>query len=94
MKVLSLLALGFATVHAAVTAEEVLNITAGILIGFSNEENLDYLSACVSDTGRIGYDLYGAVEEFIVGDFDSVRQGLYLVGDALITLSDDLFQCQ
>jgi hypothetical protein len=47
MKVLALLALGVFSVKATVTAEEVLNMTAGILIGACQEENLDYLGACI-----------------------------------------------
>ena len=73
MKSQFLIPLFFSAVHSAVTAEEVLNMTAGILIGACDQEHLDYLSACISDTGRIGYDLYDAVEDFIVGDFDHVR---------------------
>lgn len=73
MKALALLSLLTVATRAAVTAEEVLNMTAGILIGACDQEHLDFLSACISDTGRIGYDLDDAVENFIVGDFDHVR---------------------
>lgn len=93
MKVLALLSLFFCAVHSAVTAEEVLNMTAGILIGACDQEHLDFLSACISDTGRIGYDLYDAVELFIKSDFESVRQGLNYVGDAIEAVADDLYQC-
>lgn len=73
MKGLALVSLFFMAAKSAVTAEEVLNMTAGILIGACDQEHLDFLSACISDTGRIGYDLYDAVEDFIVGDFEHVR---------------------
>jgi hypothetical protein len=93
MKVLALLPLFISAAYSAVTAEEVLNMTAGILIGACDQEHLDFLSACISDTGRIGYDLYDAVELFIEGDFESVRQGLGYVGDAMEAIADDLYQC-
>jgi len=69
-------------------------MTAGILIGAAEQENLDYLSTCIYDTGKVGYDLYDAVEEFIIGDFESVRKGLWYLGDALETLAEDLTVCK
>jgi len=60
-------------VHASVTAEEVLNMTAGILEGAFAIENLNNLEACVDDVDTLGYDLYDAIELFIKGDFESVR---------------------
>jgi len=69
-------------------------MTAGILVGACDAENLDFLSACITDTGRLGYDLVDAVEDFAAGDFESVREGLWFLGDALETISDALLQCQ
>ena len=94
VKVLAFLPLFFLAVHSQVTAEEVLNMTAGILVGACEQENLDFLAACIKDTGRIGYDLYDAVNDFIIGDFESVREGLWYLGDALETIADDIGQCQ
>ena len=57
MKVFALFAILVLSVQAgpiAATTEEVLNMTAGILVGVCNAENLDYLSVCITDTGRIG----------------------------------------
>jgi hypothetical protein len=42
----------------------------------------------------MGYDLYDAVENFMVGDFEHVRQGLWYLGDALETAADDMYQCK
>ena len=42
----------------------------------------------------IGYDIYDAVEDFEKGDFDSVRDGLHHIGEAIETISDGLKTCK
>lgn len=94
MKVLALFATLAVAVHASVTAEEVVNITVGILEGAFQEENLNHLAACVTDTDIVGYDIYDAVEDFIKGDFESIRQGIYYIGDAIEKVSTGMEDCK
>ena len=42
----------------------------------------------------MGYYLYDAVEDFIVGDFEHVREGLNYLGEFFTTLADDMLQCK
>jgi len=81
-------------VQASITAEEVLNITAGILEGAFHIENLAHLEKCVQDVDMLGYDIYDAVEDFIKGDFDSVRDGINHIGDAVEAIADGLGECK
>lgn len=52
------------------------------------------MGECITDTGKIGYDLYDAVEDFIVGDFEHVMEGIWYLGDALETVANDVTACK
>jgi hypothetical protein len=88
---LSILAL---SVSATVTAQEVLNITAGLLEGAFHEMELTHLEECITDVDTIGYDIYDAVEEFIKGDFQSILDGIAHIGNAVESIADGISECK
>lgn len=94
MKYFLLCSLLLLTVQASVTVEEVLNITAGILEGAFGEMKLDNLEKCIEDVDALGYDIYDAVEDFIKGDYESIRQGIAHIGDAVEQIADGLNSCK
>ena len=55
---------------------------------------LPHLEKCIADTDTIGYDLYDAVEDFIKGDFESVREGVARIGDAVEAIADGIGECK
>jgi len=89
-----ILAFTATSVHSSITAEEVLNVTAGILEGFFHEESLTNLEECIKDVDTLGYDLYDAIEDFIAGDFDHVRDGISHIGDAIEVIADGMKACK
>jgi len=88
--IISILSLFFLSVSASVSVEEVLNITAGILEGAFHTMNLGHFESCITDIDSIGYDIYDAVEDFEKGDFDSVRDGVAHIGDAIEFIADGI----
>lgn len=74
--------------------EEAVNITVGILEGFFHEENLDNLENCIHDTDEIGYLLYDAIEDFIKGDFESIREGINYIGQVVTLTATGMEDCK
>ena len=81
-------------VSASVSVEEVLNITVGLLEGAFHEMKLAHIEECIKDADTIGYDIFDAVEDFIKGDFESVRDGIAHIGDAVEAIADGLAECK
>jgi hypothetical protein len=55
---------------------------------------LPNLENCISDVDILGYDIYDSVEDFIKGDFESIRDGISHIGDAISTIADGLKVCK
>jgi len=72
----------------------VLNITAGILEGAFHGIKLGNFESCITDIDTIGYDIYDSVEDFMKGDFESIRDGIAHIGDAVDTIVDGMSKCK
>lgn len=94
MKQLLFLSILSLSVSASISAEEVLNITAGFLEGAFDEMKLSHFESCITDVDTLGYDIYDAVEDFIKGDFDSILDGVYHIGDAIEVIADGISECK
>eukprot|EP00349_Pseudokeronopsis_sp_Brazil_P009843 CAMPEP_0202977278 /NCGR_PEP_ID=MMETSP1396-20130829/84159_1 /ASSEMBLY_ACC=CAM_ASM_000872 /TAXON_ID= /ORGANISM="Pseudokeronopsis sp., Strain Brazil" /LENGTH=321 /DNA_ID=CAMNT_0049716005 /DNA_START=13 /DNA_END=979 /DNA_ORIENTATION=- len=93
MKVLAFLSLLILSATAVNTTQEVMNITGGVLVGFCETENLDFLASCIVDVGKAGYAITFMIEDFIIGDFEHVREGLWYMGELFEDIADAMYDC-
>ena len=59
------------------TAEEVIEIIDGVLIGILNVESIDNLDTCVKDFTPLATDMNTAVKDFEDGSFHKIADGIY-----------------
>ena len=95
MKILSffLIFLALSCQVHSMTLAEVEQLFLGVLSGIGDETNMTAILPCVQDSIQIGSNLETAVKDFMSEDLTKIKEGLFLLGEAIETLPDAMTQC-
>ena len=75
------------------TAEEVIELIDGVLIGVLNVESIDNLDSCVKDFTPLAIDMNKAVKDFESGSFHDIADGIYNLGQFISQVSVGMEDC-
>ena len=75
------------------TAEEVIEIIDGVLIGILNVESIDNLDTCVKDFTPLATDMNTAVKDFEDGSFHKIADGIYQLGQFVSQIGIGMEDC-
>ena len=83
----------FCATSYAITAEDTIEIIAGLIDGIIQENDLAILQSCLTDVDDITNEIINAVNDFEEGTYASVILGIEQLCEVLLQLPADLKGC-
>ncbi len=93
MRVLSTIAL-LAGSEYAISFHNVEQLPGGLIYGLIQKDELTEIEKCLQDGAGVEKDINDAIHDFMKGDIADIIDGVKLIAQALVTLPEDMVDCQ